>query len=58
MVSPKDILDSTTPQIKQIIENVFLVEKNHEYVKNLEKNKSLEKEIAEEISRIFDREVK
>jgi len=58
MVSPKDILNSTTPQIREIIEKILQIEKNYEHMQNLEKNKNLEKQIADEISKIFDKEVK
>ncbi len=58
MVSPKDILDSTTPQIRQVIEKVLQIEKEYEHIQNIEKNKNLEKQIADDICKIFDKEIK
>lgn len=58
MTSPKDILNSTTPEIRKIIEKVLQIEKEYEHIQNLEKNKSLEKEIADQIMKVIDKEIK
>lgn len=56
MEKPKDILNSTTHQIQGLIEEVLKIEKDHQYIQNLETNKSLEKEISENIKKIIVKE--
>jgi hypothetical protein len=56
MDKPKDILNSTTRQIQGLIEEVLKVEKDYQYIQNLESNKTLEKEISESIKKIIIKE--
>ena len=56
MDNPKDILNSTTRQIQGLIEEVLKVEKDYQYIQNLESNKTLEKEISESIKKIIIKE--
>ena len=56
MDKPKDILNSTTHQIQGLIEEVLKVEKDYQYIQNLESNKSLEKEISGSINKIIIKE--
>jgi len=56
MDKPKDILNSTTPQIQKLIEETLKIEKDYQYIQNLESNKSLEKEISDKIKKIIELE--
>ncbi len=56
MDKPADILNSTTPQIRGLIENVLSIEKDHQYIQNIEANKSLEREISKKIIKIIEQE--
>lgn len=54
MDKPADILNSTTPQIQKLIEKTLKIEKDYQYIQNLESNKSLEKEISDKIKKIIE----
>ena len=56
MDKPADILNSTTPQIQKLIEQALKIEKDYQYIQNIESNRSLEKEIAVKIKKILERE--
>lgn len=57
MKNPDDILASTTEQIQSIIDKILKIEKEYEYIQNIESNSSVEKEISERILAIFDKEI-
>jgi len=54
MDKPADILNSTTPQIQKLIEKTLKIEKDYQYIQNIESNKSLEREISEKIKKIIE----
>ena len=54
MDKPADILNSTTPQIQTLIEKTLKIEKDYQYIQNLESNKYLEKEISDKIKKIIE----
>jgi len=56
MEKPADILNSTTPQIQKLIEQTLKIEKDYQYIQNLENNRTLEKEIADKIKKILEKE--
>ena len=56
MDKPADILNSTTPQIQKLIEQTLKIEKDYQYIQNIESNRSLEKEIAVKIKKIIKME--
>ena len=56
MDKPVDILNSTTPQIQKLIEQTLKIEKDYQYIQNIESNKTLEKEISEKIKKILEME--
>ena len=56
MEKPADILNTTTPQIQKLIEQTLKIEKDYQYIQNLESNRSLEKEISDKIKKILEME--
>ena len=56
MEKPVDILNSTTPQIQRLIEQILRVEKDYQYIQNIETNRSLEKEISGKIRKLLEKE--
>lgn len=56
MDKPIDILNSTTDQVKGLIEEVLKIEKDHQYIQNIEQNKALEKDIADSIKKLIIKE--
>ena len=54
MEKPADILNSTTSQIQNLIEKTLKIEKDYQYIQNIESNRTLEKEISEKIKKIID----
>ena len=57
MSNPDEILASTTEQVRDLIEKILKVEKDYEYIQNIESNSMLEKEIGEKLSNIFEKEI-
>lgn len=57
MEKPVDILNSTTPQIKKLIEQLLMIEKDYQYIQNIESNRSLEKEISDKIKKLIEKEI-
>lgn len=56
MEKPADILNTTTPQIQKLIEQTLKIEKDYQYIQNLESNRTLEKEISDKIKKILEME--
>ena len=57
MANPDEILASTTEQVRDLIEKILKVEKDYEYIQNIELNQMLEKEIGEKLTSIFEKEI-
>lgn len=57
-MSPKEVLDSTTPEVKKIIDQILKVEKAQKHIQHLSANKSVEAKIADDILKIFYQEIK
>ena len=56
MTSPKDIIESSTTSVRRVLEEILLIEKEHQYIQNLEKNTAKEKEIAIKIAGVISKE--
>lgn len=56
MDKPADILNSTTPQIRRLVEEVLKIEKDYQHIQNIKSNRTLEKEIAGKIKRLLEKE--
>ena len=55
MANPDEILAATTSQVRDLIEKILKVEKDYEYIQNIESNSTLEKEIGEKLTSIFEK---
>ena len=53
MDKPADILNSTTPQIRKLIEEMLKIEKDYQYLQNIKSDKLLEKEISDKIKKVL-----
>lgn len=56
-MTPKEILATTTPEVKKVIDEILKVEKAHKHIQNLAANKQLEAKIAEDILKIIHLEI-
>jgi hypothetical protein len=57
-MTPKEILDSTTPEVRKIIDQILKVEKAQKHIQNLSSIKSVEAKIADDILKIIYQEIK
>lgn len=58
MDKPADILKTTTQQIQKLIEKTLKIEKDFQYIQNIEADKTLERDISNKIKRIIELELK
>lgn len=56
MKSPKDILQETSPQIKNLIDNILKIEKEYQYYQNLDNLKDKKNELCNRIVRVIEQE--
>jgi len=56
-MTPKEVLESTTPQVRSVIDQVLQIEKAQKHIQNLSANRTIEASIAEEILRVIKREI-
>jgi len=54
-LKPEEILNSTTNDVRNLIEEILKLEKDYQYIKNLEDNTSKEKEISKNIIAIIEK---
>jgi hypothetical protein len=57
-MTPKEVRDSTTSQVRNVIDEILKIEKANKHIQNLSAIKSKEAEVVEEILKVFYREVK
>ena len=55
MKSPKEVMETTTPQIKSLISNILKFETEFQHFLNLPKEK--ERELCTRIAKLIDKEV-
>lgn len=57
-MTPKQVLDSTTPQVRNVIDEILKIEKANKHIQNLSASKSKEAEIVESILKVIYQEFK
>jgi hypothetical protein len=57
-MTPKQVRDSTTPQVWNVIDAILKIEKANKHIQNLSASKSKEAEIVEEIVKVIYQEFK
>lgn len=55
--TPDEVIATTSEMVSKIIDEILKIEKQHEYIQNIEQNTSLEKDISEQIIKIIEREI-
>lgn len=56
-MTPHEIMSSTTPQVRKVIEEILKIEKANKHYQNLSSNRAVEARIAEEILRVINQEI-
>lgn len=56
-MTPKEVLESTTKQVRDVIDQILQIEKAQKHIQNLSANRSVETGIAEDILRVVKREI-
>lgn len=56
-MTPYEVLNSTTPQVRKVIEEILRIEKANKHIQNLSSNRAAESKITEEILRVINQEI-
>ena len=56
-MTPKEVLESTTKQVRDVIDQILQIEKAQKHIQNLSANRSVEAALAEDILRVIKREI-
>lgn len=56
-MSPKEVLNGTSPQVQAVINQILKIEKQHKHIENMASNKSVEAQITEAILKVIHQEI-
>ena len=56
-MTPTEVMNSTTDQVRKVIDEVLKIEKSYKHIQNLSTNRSVDAKISEEILRVFSQEI-
>jgi Ni,Fe-hydrogenase I small subunit len=56
-MSTKEVLDSTTPQVQAVINQILKIEKQYKHIENISSSKSVETQIADAIVKVIHQEI-
>lgn len=57
-LTPNDVLKSTTPQVRNLVEGILKLEKEFQHYRNLSQLKDKENDLCDRIGRLIEREIK
>lgn len=55
---PKEVLSTTTPQVRKLIEEILKLEREYQNYQNLSQLKDKENELCDRIVKLIEREIK
>ena len=56
-MSPKEVMNGTSPQVHAVIDEILKIEKQHKHIENMSTNKTAEAQITEAILKVIYREI-
>lgn len=56
-MSPKEVLTGTTPQVRDVIEEILKIERQYKHIENMASNRPAEAQIAEAILKVIHQEI-
>jgi hypothetical protein len=56
-MSPKEVLDGTSPQVQAVINQILKIEKQQKHIENMASNRAVEAQIAEAILKVIHHEI-
>ncbi|WP_179119092.1 hypothetical protein [Massilia sp. KIM] len=56
-MSPKEVLDGTSPQVQAVINQILKIEKKQKHIENMASNRAVEAQIAEAILKVIHHEI-
>lgn len=56
-MKPEDVLDSTSSEVKKIISEIILIEKEYQHYQNLSDMKDKQKELCERIKKTIEQRI-
>lgn len=56
-MSPKEVLDATSPQVRDVINQILKIEKQQKHIENMASNRAVEAQIAEAILKLIHQEI-
>jgi hypothetical protein len=57
MITPEDVLDSTSDDVKKIISEILMIEKEYHHFQNLSNMKEKEKELCARIKKTIEQRI-
>jgi len=57
LVSPEDVLNSTSSEVKKIISDIILIEKEYHHYQNLSDMKDKQKELCDRIKKTIEKRI-
>lgn len=56
-MSPKEVLNGTSPQVQNVINQILKIEKQYKHIENMSTNRAAETQIAEAILKVIHQEI-
>jgi Ni,Fe-hydrogenase I small subunit len=56
-MSPKELLEGTSPQVRDVINQILKIEKQYKHIENMASNKAAEAQIADAILKLIHQEI-
>jgi hypothetical protein len=56
-MSPKDVLNGTSPQVQEVINQILKIEKQYKHIENMSSNRPAEAQITEAILKVIHQEI-
>lgn len=56
-MSPKEVLNGTSPQVQNVINQILKIEKQYKHIENMSSNRAAEAQIAEAILKLIHQEI-
>lgn len=56
-MTPAEVMNSTTDEVKRVIDQVLKIEKDYKHIQNLSANRSVEVQIADKIFQVISKEI-
>jgi hypothetical protein len=56
-MTPKEVLFGTSPQVREVIDQILKIEKQYKHIENMSSNRAAETQIADAILKVIYQEI-